>query len=161
MTCWYTKSQGLDGQCAWLKASPAASAAVPKVLLDFVEARIRGDVDASAACCTDDVCLASPNASEQFSGIDQMRSNVFHRAAPAPSRILVPLGPVDGDAGAGGGSTPSKGGGRVVTYAREFEVNKPAKVLSLRQELHLRYPPYGEAGEEPKICKIVMQVVKR
>ena len=120
---------------------------LPSVLSTFLASRVAGDADASAACCTDDLVFETSN--EVIEGLETMRTNVFTNAAPTPAKVLSPM-QLDGKGGGGAG---------VEVYAREFEVKKRSDGgkyirVRLRQELHLRQ------SDEPKICRIVMTLIR-
>ena len=131
-------------------AAPTKKAALPvlpSVLHTFLASRVAGDADASAACCTDDLVFETSN--EVIEGLETMRTNVFTNAAPTPAKVLSPM-QLDGKGGGGAG---------VEVYAREFEVKKRSDGgkyirVRLRQELHLRQ------SDEPKICRIVMTLIR-
>ena len=90
-----------------------------------------------------------------------MRAAVFVRAAPPPTKILRPLRAAMDRALVCEGP---HGQTRVTPYVREFEVKRPGILhVTLRQELHLRQAVDAEGkatGERPKICRIVMEVLK-
>ena len=88
-------------------------------------------------------------SNEVIEGLETMRTNVFTNAAPTPAKVLSPM-QLDGKGGGGAG---------VEVYAREFEVKKRSDGgkyirVRLRQELHLRQ------SDEPKICRIVMTLIR-
>ena len=130
-------------------AAPTKKAALPvlpSVLSTFLASRVAGDAGASAACCTDDLVFETSN--EVIEGLETMRTNVFTNAAPTPAKVLSPM-QLDGKGGGAG----------VEVYAREFEVKKRSDGgkyirVRLRQELHLRQ------SDEPKICRIVMTLIR-
>ena len=91
-----------------------------------------------------------------------MKLKVFVRAAPAPTRILQPLLP---EAPPTLTTAPNGKPCQVTVYVRTFEVRRPGILqVTLRQQLHLRQMVGSDGtptSEKPKICKIVMQMLKK
>ena len=96
-------------RCALFPNALPAALNVPRVIRSFNAARLAGDIEGSASCCTDDVVLESPN--ECYYGLGDMRTKVFHKAAPEPVAVLAAMHPDDPDAFCAAEVSP--GGGRV------------------------------------------------
>ena len=152
----------LSGVLALIKCSIAAGGGttaplvspVPDVIRRFNNARLEGDAKESAACCTDDITLVSPN--ECFYGLPEMTQKVFTNAAPQPALILAPMQEVAGEAKVDANTKVSK-------YFRHFEVKVGENRVQLRQELYLRQALGGDgkpAKTPPLICKIVMTMLQ-
>ena len=101
------------------------SAAVPKVLEDFLEARRVGNVDAAAACCTDDMTMRGPMG--EFSGLDIVRSKAFSKPSQPLGKTLMLLQYV-----------PHLSKPNEAVYAREFEAQIGYAQVPLRQEVRTR-----------------------
>ena len=65
------------------------SAAVPKVLSDFLEARRVGNVDGATICCTADMTMRGPMG--EFTGLDVVKAKAFSKPSQPLGKTLMLL----------------------------------------------------------------------
>ena len=61
---------------------------VPQVLLDYLAARVDGDVNGAVACCSENIILRGPMG--QFVGIDAVKAKAFNKPSQPLGRVRKP-----------------------------------------------------------------------
>lgn len=136
---------------------------IPEVIRTFTAARLAGDADASAACCTEDVVLESPY--KTIAGLDALRAQIFAGAAPEPVATVATMHLAAPDKFCAAEVSPMGKPVQIRRYRREFEVMAGAgQCLTISQDLYVQQPLRPESGQRElgsgaKICKIRMQVL--
>ena len=123
--CTAARPRNADGDRFGMGGGFSDRERVPEVLEQFLAVRQKGDAEAAASFCTDDVVMKGPMG--KFEGLRAVKEKAFSLAAHPPKRVFMLMQ-----------YQPHKSTPVNAVYAREFEVNIGNDTVPLRQEFIVR-----------------------